>query len=90
MANQRKAIRGKYIVQEYTVVEFDDENSGDRMFECIPDSWFVDESKQQCLWPPRCGLKTLMQRAVNCDRPDPDTWIVLDCKVVRGGFRTFL
>lgn len=76
-------------MEEYSVIEFEEEDDG-RMFECLPVSWFVDESKQQCFWPPKCGLKTVMQRAVNCERPDPDTWDIYDCKVIRGGFRTSL
>lgn len=93
MANQGKASNkkhGRYIVQEYTVIEFDEESYDERMFECIPNTWFVDESKQQTYWPPKSGSKTVMHRAVNCDRPDPATWNIYDCKVVRGGFRRFL
>lgn len=92
MANERKNINkkhGKYIVKEYTVIEFDDEHSGERLFEGIPNSWFVDETKLSCFWPPKCGTKSLMQRAINCERPGDD-WNIYDCKIVSTGHRKFL
>lgn len=81
--------RGKYIVNEFSVIEFlEDEESDDRLFECIPNSWFADETKTLCYWPPKCGTKTVMQRAINCDKPD-DTWGICQCKVISGGYCEF-
>lgn len=81
--------RGRYIVKDYSVIEFEEENSAERLFECIPDSWFVDENKTSCFWPPNLGTKNYMLLAVNCERPD-DTWSIHMCKVVSGGHRKFL
>lgn len=90
MANEQKNKKHKrYIVKEYSVIEFEDEEISDRLFECIPDSWFVDESKRLCFWPPTCGTKSLSLRAINCEKPD-DTWGVCECKVVSGGHCKFL
>lgn len=85
----KQSKKGKYIVNEYTVIEFlEDEESEGRYFECIPATWFTDETKTMCFWPPKCGTKTVMQRAINCERPD-DTWNICQCKVVIGGFCEF-
>lgn len=89
MANQQKNKKhGRYIVESYSVIEFMHEECDDRLFECIPDSWFVDESKQLCFWPPKSGTKSLSLRAINCERPDDD-WNVYECKLVSGGHCKF-
>lgn len=86
MANQQKNNKhGKYIVTSYSIIEVLNEESVDRLFECIPDSWFVDETKTLCFWPPPCGTKSFSLRAINCEKPD-DTWGVYECKFVSGGY----
>lgn len=79
--------KGKNIVNDYSVIEIIDENSADRVFECIPDSWFTDAAKSNCFWPPMSG-PSIMKRAINCDRPNDD-WNSYTCKLVKGGFSKF-
>lgn len=37
----------------YSVVKFEEKK--EKLFECIPDNWFVDENKEACFWPPKTG-----------------------------------
>lgn len=85
-----KKKRGRYIVNTYSVIEIVEEDIDDRLFECIPDSWFVDETKGLCFWPPTSGNKSFSLLALNCERPDEDTWIKCECKVISGGHCKFL
>lgn len=86
MAEKIKTTKKKFVVHNYTVVKFefeDDEN--ERLFDCIPDIWFVNELKESCFFPPKTGKKYI-QRAINCERPEDD-WDIYPCKIVKGGFR---
>lgn len=79
---------GRYIVNEFSVIEFIEEDNDDRIFECIPDSWFTSESREHCFWPPKTTHKSIMIMAMNCERPD-DSWRVYECRVVSGGHGDF-
>lgn len=48
---------------EFTVIKFIMERPYGKFFECIPDVWFVDESKLICFWPPKSG-KSFSLRAL--------------------------
>lgn len=74
----------RFVVHKYSVVLFDDEEESEKLFECIPDLWFVDDLRESCFFPPKTG-KPYMQRAINCEKPDDD-WGVYSCKIVSGGF----
>lgn len=78
----------KYLIYKYTVLEFEEEDELDKLFECIPDRWFLDESKSRCYWPPRTG-KPFKLRAISCEKPDIITWSVYKCKVVSEGHCKF-
>lgn len=91
---QKKNIMGgskpTYHIHKYTVVEIEDLENLDRLFECIPDrcvGWFVDESKTCCYWPPSSG-KPFSVRAINCEKPD-DSWSVYNTKFISGGHCKF-
>lgn len=66
---QNKKKHGRYIVSSYSVIEVMDEDREGRLFECIPDSWFVDATKLTCFWPSQSGTKSFSLRAINCDKP---------------------
>lgn len=65
----------------YAVVKFIDSNS--KLFETIPELWFIDEEKSACYWPPKSG-KSFILRAMNQDEPDWD-WGLYECEVVSEG-----
>lgn len=73
----------KFVVHDYTVIQFDEEED-EKLFECIPDIWFVDELRESCFFPPKTG-KSYMQRAINCEKPEDD-WRIYACKIVKTGF----
>lgn len=65
----------------YSVVKFIEKLH--KLFDCIPELWFVDEFKTACFWPPRSG-KSVTLRAMHQDEPDDD-WEVYECEVVSEG-----
>lgn len=73
----------KYIIHKYSVVELE-EDEDERLFECIPDRWFVDELRERCFFPPRTG-RTFRARAISCEKPK-DEWSICICKVVSTGY----
>lgn len=77
----------KYENYKYTVIRVDQEDDNDKLFECVSDRWFVDESKTSCRWPPMTG-KLLSLRAINCEKPD-DSWNIVECTVISDGHRKF-
>lgn len=81
--NQKLAKSPKYAIQTYSVVAFQDDCDTEKLFECIPDRWFVDESKTRCYWPPTTG-KSYTVRAINCEKPD-DSWSIYEVKVISEG-----
>lgn len=78
----------KYTIHKYTVVRLEDEDDEQKLFECIPDRWFVDETKSQCYWPPNTG-KAFSLRAISCEKPDESTWTIIDCRVISEGHCKF-
>lgn len=83
-SEKMQTTKKKFVVYKYTVVKFDDEEKK-KLFECIPDLWFVNELRESCFFPPATG-KPYVQRAINCEKPE-DHWGIYNCKIVRGGFR---
>lgn len=81
--NKTEPAKKKYVVHKYTVIKFVDDDHG-KLFECIPDLWFEDDTQTHCFFPPTTG-KPYIQRAINCERPD-DNWGVYECTIVKGGF----
>lgn len=79
-----KTVNKKYIIYKYSVVLFHDEDTEEKLFECIPDLWFIDELRNSCFFPPKTG-KPYIQRAINCEKPD-DNWNIYECTVVSSGF----
>lgn len=77
----------KYMIYKYAVVRVEDEDASEKLFECIPELWFVDENKGSCYWPPPNG-KTFHLRAINCEKPD-DSWRIYDCTVISDGHCKF-
>lgn len=77
----------KYTIYKYAVVRFVDENISEKLFECIPDRWFVDENKTHCYWPPSTGASFSL-RAIKCEKPD-DTWSACEIKVISEGYCKF-
>lgn len=65
----------------FTVVQF--QEKGMKLFDCIPDCWFVDENRKSCFWPPKG--KSYKLRALRKEKPD-DTWEISKCVVVSGGY----
>lgn len=86
--NQTNESQPKYTIEKYTVIRFEDEDTPDKMFECIPDRWFLDETKTRCYWPPNTGASFKL-RAIKCEKPDPTTWNVYEVRVVSEGYRKF-
>lgn len=70
---------------KFDVVKFMHRN--DKLFDCIPEIWFVDENKEACFWPPKTG-KSFSLRALAGEMPD-DTWLVYECTVISQGHRKF-
>lgn len=66
---------------EYAVVEFIDDRI--KLFESIPESWFINEERSACYWPPKTG-RSFKLRAINQDIPDFD-WDIYECIVVSEG-----
>lgn len=74
----------KYEIHKYTVIRVDHEDDDDeKLFECVPDRWFVDERKTFCYWPPATG-KSFSLRAISCEKPD-DSWNIYPCTVISAG-----
>lgn len=79
----------KYIIYEYSVVRIEHEDDyEEKLFECIPDRWFVDENKKSCFWPPMTG-KPFYLRAIRCEKPE-DSWNICECTVISGGHSKFI
>lgn len=68
--------------------EYELREDEEKLFECIPDRWFVDETKTHCYWPP-LSSKAFSLRAVNCEKPDIGTCSVEKCTVISEGHRKF-
>lgn len=83
-----QAAKKKYTIYKYSVVLFHDEENGGKLFECLPDLWFVTELRNSCFFPPKTG-KSFLQRAINCEKPD-DNWSIYDCTVVSSGYRELI
>ena len=77
----------KYTIEKYTVVQVEHEDATEKLFECVSDRWFVDETKTACFWPPPNG-KPFSVRAINCEKPD-DSWNVYECRVISEGHCKF-
>lgn len=69
----------------YSVVKF--KENGQKLFESIPDLWFLDEKRNFCYWPPKG--KSVRLRALNQDKPD-STWALYECVFVCGEFGEFI
>lgn len=52
---------------KYAVVRFMEDSS--KLFESIPELWFINEEKTACYWPPKSG-RSFTLRAINQDVPD--------------------
>lgn len=78
---KENAYKGKYTVVKFIEV-------GDKLFECIPDIWFVDEDKTSCFWPPKTG-KSFTLRALTGETPD-DSYSIHACEVISEDHRKFL
>lgn len=65
----------------YSVVVFKERDT--KLFECIPDCWFVDRNKCSCYWPPK-NNRSFRLRAFNKEKPDL-SWRVHKCYFVSGG-----
>lgn len=70
----------------YAVVKFIEKLN--KLFEGIPESWFVDEEQTSCFWPPKRG-RSVTLRAIDQDEPDWD-WEVYECEVVSLGHGNFI
>lgn len=66
----------------YTVVKFLEDNC--KIFDCIPDEWFTNESQDFCYWPPLKG-KNVAVRALKKETPD-ESWKIYPCEIVKQGF----
>lgn len=77
----------KYTIHKYAVVRIEHEDEEEKLFECIPDRWFVDETKTSCFWPPTTG-KSFHLRAISCEKPD-DSWRIYECIVISDGHGKF-
>lgn len=84
---QPKKGQPNYTIYKYTVIQFDDEDEEEKLFECIPDRWFLDETKRRCFWPPSTGAPFSV-RAMRCEKPD-DSWNIYDVIVVSDGHGEF-
>lgn len=85
---KKKTDKLKYNKSTFSVVKFPDEkDSRIKLFECIPELWFVNEEKTLCFWPPKSG-KSFTLRVMNQEPPD-DTWDVYECTVVSEGHGKF-
>lgn len=67
----------------YSIVKFLDYEKKEKLFECIPDVWFVDEEKGLCYWPPK-SKKSVTLLAMKQQVPEDD-WCVYECEVVSDG-----
>lgn len=65
----------------YSIVRFKEEDL--KLFEAIPDSWFVDNNKTSCYWPPKG--KSFKLRALSKAKPE-SSWIISPCIFVGGGY----
>lgn len=84
----KKQIIPNYKVYKYAVIRLENEDDDEeRLFECIPDRWFVDETKKTCFWPPTT-VKSFTVKAINCEKPD-DSWNIYACTVISDGHRMF-
>lgn len=72
-----------FIKCEYAVVKFIEERN--KLFETIPENWFVDEERTTCFWPPKGGRSATL-RAIDQDSPDW-VWEAYEC-TYSGQFRT--
>lgn len=66
---------------KYAVVEFVDDRI--KLFEGIPELWFVNEERNAFYWPPKTG-RSFKLRAINQETPDWD-WDIYECIVVSEG-----
>ncbi len=71
---------------EYAVIKFIENRI--KLFESIPESWFINEERTACYWPPKTG-KSFKLRAINQDIPDWD-WEIYECIVVSGGHGKYI
>lgn len=69
----------------YSVVKFRENKL--RLFECIPDRWFLNEEKESCYWPPKNG-KNFMVLAMNQETTN-NSWEMFRCEVVSEGHSMF-
>lgn len=83
--NKPKAKEATY-KGKFTTVKFIDRE--DKLFDCIPDIWFVDENREVCFWPPKSG-KSVTLRAMTGEMPD-DTWSIYACEIISENHRKFL
>lgn len=83
LTKKLETTKKKFVVHKYSVIQFDEEEPEEKLFECIPDLWFVDENRKSCRFPPITG-KSYIQRAINCEMPE-DHWGIDDCTVISGG-----
>lgn len=83
--NKKKEEKVSFIKSPYAVVKFIEEKN--KLFESIPESWFINEEKTTCYWPPKGG-RSVTLRAMSQDVPDGD-WEVCECTVVSLGHGKF-
>lgn len=70
-----------FVKGPYSVVKFIE--AGTKLFECIPDLWFINAEKTQCRWPPK-SKKSATLCAIDQVLPQDD-WEICDCEFVSGG-----
>lgn len=71
----------------YSTVKFVDPEQMSKLFDCIPDIWFVNEEKTLCFWPPK-SKKSVTLLAMSQAEPDDD-WSVYECEIVSEGHGKF-
>lgn len=85
--NNRKAEKINFGEELFTVVKFVETGNDTKLFECIPDIWFLEDDedgeRRRCYWPPK-SKQSFTLRAMNRDVPDED-WTIYECEVVSGG-----
>lgn len=80
---KRKTEKFRYIRGEFSVVKFYESDFKTKLFDCIPDIWFIGEEKKLCYWPPK-SKKSSTYRAMNQDEPEDD-WEIYECELISEG-----
>ncbi len=64
----------------FFVIKFINTERSDKLFECLPDIWYVNEDRDACYWPPRTG-KSFTLRSISGEMPD-ETYTIHQCEVI--------